>query len=372
MRRVYLSELRPGMVLGEHIYSIDNEHVIVPKGSALNENLISKLRLQTSIQILIEDEEDESSVPMFSRERMEEQESLPDPDGLSHAEAVRATPEFKQFKEDFEETFSVFGNKINNVLTGNADFEPAQLTEPVMDLIHNTSSPSGMFDMLHSLRQYSDETYAHSVNVALIANALGQWMRLPEEDLEVLTQAGLLHDVGKLLVPREILAKPAMLSAEEREIIEQHPRKGYDLVKYTHIDERIKNAILMHHERCDGTGYPSRLTGDKIDAFAKYVAIADVYDAITSARVYRDALCPFIAIELMESEGLQKYDPQGVMTFMTNVVNVYLFNRVRLSDGSTGDIVFINRDKFSRPTVRVESRYIDLAHTPELFIEEII
>ena len=370
MRRVYLSELRPGMVLGEHIYSIDNEHVIVPKGSALNENLISKLRLQTAIQVLIEDEEDTASVPMFSKERMEEYEV--DPDGPSHAEKVRATPEFKQFKEDFEETFSVFGNKINDVLTGNSDFEPEQLTEPVMDLIHNASSPSGMFDMLHSLRQYSDETYAHSVNVALIANALGQWLRLPEEDLEVLTQAGLLHDVGKLLVPREILAKPAMLSEKEREIIEQHPQKGYDLVKYTHIDERIKNAILMHHERCDGSGYPSRLPANQIDTFAKYIAIADVYDAITSARVYRDALCPFIAIELMESEGLQKYDPQGVMTFMTNVVNVYLFNRVRLSDGSVGDIVFINRDKFSRPTVRVESHYIDLSHTPELFIEEII
>lgn len=358
MRYILTSQAVPGMILGEDIYSLENEQILIPKGTVLNEKFITKLKLQTTIQVLIE-ETPEAVEPLPKREP-------------SHAEKLRATPEFQQFKEDFEETFSGFGKRLNEVVTNAADLEPAELSSPVMHLIENTSSPSGLFDMLHSLRQYSDETYAHSVNVALIANAIGQWLRLPEDDLQVLTQAGLLHDIGKLLVPQEIISKPGKLSKEEYTIIQQHALKGYELVRDADIDERIKHAILMHHERCDGSGYPSHLQADKIDDFAKYVAIADVYDAITSARVYRDALCPFIAISIMESEGLQKFDTRAIMTFLTNVVNVYLFNRVRLSDGREGEIVFINRNAFARPTVRVGDEYIDLVVAPNLSIEAVI
>lgn len=354
------------MVLGEAIFSMDNEELVIPKGSVLDEKLISKLLLQTAIAVRIEDDD----ITDDTEELLEEAHA----DGRepSHAEKLRATPEFKQFRRDFEETFSDFGNRINDVITGNEDLHPEEITEPVMNLIDSTTGPSGLFDMLHSLRQYSDETYAHSVNVALIANAIGQWLKLPEKDLTVLTQAGLLHDIGKLVVPQDIIGKPSRLTDEEYRTIQQHAAKGYELVRDKKIDPRIKAAILMHHERCDGTGYPAHLQAARIDPFAKYVAIADVYDAITSARVYRGPLCPFVAIELMESEGLQKYDTQAIMTFLSNVVNVYLFNRVRLNDGSEGDIIYINRDHFARPTVRIDGEYVDLVKTPDLHIETII
>ncbi|MBQ6734447.1 MAG: HD-GYP domain-containing protein [Lachnospiraceae bacterium] len=360
MKRYLTSQLRPGMVLGESIYSLEQDRVVLEKGTVLDERAITRLKLQIAIAVLI----DEDETP-------EEEASVPDREP-SHAEKLRATPEFQQFKQDFEETFSDFGNKLNDVVTAGADLEPEELSAPVMDLIENTTGPSGLFDMLHSLRQYSDETYAHSVNVALISNAIGQWMNLPPADLQVLTQAGLLHDIGKLLVPRDIITKPGRLTEEEYRIIQQHAQKGYELVKDRDLDPRIKNAILMHHERCDGSGYPSHLETEAIDPFARYVAIADVYDAITSARVYRDALCPFIAVEIMESEGLQKYDPQAILTFLTNVVNVYLFNRVRLSDGREGEVVFINRQHFARPTVRTGNEFVDLARETELSIEAII
>ena len=361
MKHYLTSQLRPGMVLGESIYSIEHDQVVLAKGTVLDERAITRLKLQTTIAVLIDEEEPSADSASQTSER--------EP---SHAEKLRATPEFRQFKQDFEETFSGFGNKLNEVVTAGADLEPEELSAPVMDLIENTSGPSGLFDMLHSLRQYSDETYAHSVNVALISNAIGQWMRLPQDDLQVLTQAGLLHDIGKLLVPRDIIAKPGKLTEEEYHIIQQHAQKGYELVRDKDLDPRIKCAILMHHERCDGSGYPSHLSMEQIDPFARYVAIADVYDAVTSARVYRDALCPFIAVEMMESEGLQKYDTQAILTFLTNVVNVYLFNRVRLSDGREGEVVYINRHHFARPTVRVGDAYIDLALEPELSIEAII
>ena len=362
MRHLLTTQLTPGMVLGENIYSFHNTQLVMPRGTVLDDKLINKLVMQTKMQVMVEDEE--LAAPLVQKPVHN--------DNPSYAEKLRETKEFKRFKKDFEETFSIFERKINDVISDGAPIEPETLAEPVYDLIGSVATPSGVFDMLHSLRQYDDATYVHCVNVALISNAIGSWLRLPEEDLRVLTQAGLLHDIGKLLVPHNIISKPAKLTREEYTIIQEHSQKGFELVEQMDIDPRIKNAILMHHERCDGTGYPGRLKSREIDTFAKYVAIADVYDAITSARVYRDALCPFEAISLMESEGIQKFDPEAVLTFMSNVVNVYLLNRVRLNDGREGEIIFVNRDHFARPTLRVGDSYVDLSLNPMLYIEAVI
>ena len=128
----------------------------------------------------------------------------------------------------------------------------------------------------------------------------------------------------------------------------------------------------MHHERCDGSGYPLGIMGPQIPTFARMVSIADVYDAMTSKRVYRGPLCPFKTIEIFEEEGIQKYDPQFVITFMENVVNTYLLNSVRLSNGLVGTIVFINKDRLSAPTVKTDTDFIDLSRTPTIKIEAII
>ena len=128
----------------------------------------------------------------------------------------------------------------------------------------------------------------------------------------------------------------------------------------------------MHHERCDGTGYPSGLQRDEIDTFGKMVAIADVYDAMTSARIYRGPLCPFKAIALFESEGLQRYDTRFIMTFLENVVNTYLLNKVRLNNGVVGKIIFINRDRYSAPTVQTDHGFLDLSLHPDISIEALV
>ena len=138
------------------------------------------------------------------------------------------------------------------------------------------------------------------------------------------------------------------------------------------MNEHICNAALMHHERCDGSGYPLGLRGSQIDAYAKIVAIADVYDAMTAARVYRGPICPFRVIEIFEAEGLQKYDVKYVLCFLENIVNSYIQNRCRLSDGREGEIIFINKLKFSRPVVRCGNEYVDLAENPTLYIESLL
>ena len=128
----------------------------------------------------------------------------------------------------------------------------------------------------------------------------------------------------------------------------------------------------MHHEKCDGTGYPLGLKGTKIDYFSRLVAIADVYDATTSARVYRGPLCPFKVIELFEQEGFEKYDTHMIIVFLENIVNTYMNNQVRLSNGKIGEIVFINKMHLAFPMVKCGDEFIDLSIDKDIHIEAII
>ena len=178
----------------------------------------------------------------------------------------------------------------------------------VTDLVTPDMSPSSVLNMLHNMRQYDDFTYMHCINVSLLNNILGTWLGLNDHDIEILTLGGLLHDVGKLTVPDDIIRKPTKLSPVEYNIIKTHTVQGYKILQKYSLDENIKDIALMHHERCDGSGYPLNLTADRISPYAKITAISDVYDAMTAARIYRGPLCPFKVISIFETEGYQKYD----------------------------------------------------------------
>ena len=222
------------------------------------------------------------------------------------------------------------------------------------------------------MRQFDDLTYVHSVNVALIASILGQWLKFSEKDIRILTISGLLHDIGKIMIPNEILTKPGKLTVAEYNIMKQHVNFGYEKVKNQNIDIRIKEACLLHHEKCDGTGYPFGLKSDHIPAVAKIIAIADVYDAMTSPRVYRGPTCPFDVINLFEQEGFQKYDSRYIMIFLRRIAESYLNENVRLSDGRSGKLIYINNHALSRPVVMADGEAIDLRKERYLRIEEIM
>ncbi len=359
MKRIMTSNLLPGMVLAENVYSYNNDQLILPQGFVLTDKSIARLEFYSIINVLVEDAQTE-------------QPEANEDESLSYAQRLRTTQEFKRFKADFEDASEGFAKSINDVVLNNQPLNVEEITDPIFKLIESGQGPSNIFDMLHSLRQYDDATYVHCINVALISNIIGTWMRKSEDEIQLLTQAGLLHDIGKLLIPEKIINKPAKLTEGEYTIVKTHPQEGYKILKGLDIDQHVKNAALMHHERCDGSGYPMHLRGNQIDPYARIVAIADVYDAMTSARVYRGPLCPFVAISLFESEGLQRYDSEAILVFMKNIVNTYLLNRVRLNNGMEGEIIFINRDHLSKPTIRVGDRYIDLSITPDLYITQII
>ena len=361
MKRVITKKLLPGMILASDVFTYDSNIKLLDRGTVITDKDIARLAFYSIIDVLIEDAPVESAA-----------DSSPPHTGLTYSDRLKQSAEFKEFKDDFEQCANKFEHTVKDIIDGNKELDLDEMMAPIYSLLGKGRTTTNIFDMLHNLRLYDDATYTHCINVALITNILTQWLRWSEQETEIATQAGLFHDIGKLMIPDNIITKPGQLTASEYTIIQTHPQKGYEAIKNLAVSNHVKNAALMHHERCDGTGYPLKLKGPQIDKYAKAVAIADVYDAMTSARYYRGPLCPFIAISMFEEEGFQRYDPEMIIAFLHNIVNTYLLNTVRLNTGEIGEIIFINSTHLSRPTIKVGNDYIDLSKCPGVYIQEII
>lgn len=195
---------------------------------------------------------------------------------------------------------------------------------------------------------------------------------MSEEEGKLLTVAGVLHDVGKTKVDPVVLNKEGKLTNEEYEIVKKHSYLGYKMVEKSDLPEEIKSAVLMHHEKIDGSGYPMGLKGDKISKFAKIVCICDIYDAMTSNRVYRDKICPFDVIRSFEKSSLGVLDTEYLLIFLQNIAYTYVGSMVELSDGRTAEVVFINSANLSMPIVKCDDSFMDLSQTSDITIDHII
>ena len=358
--KLFTNQLAPGMVVAEDVYSYNNQS-IAKAGTKIDDKLITRFKFYSINAVSIRVEEDETASP---------EAPIGTPE-LSNSDIVRSTPEFQYYKNALPKSVASLQKEFNSIVTGNVP-DQSVLLETVHGMLQQSRNGIHVFDMIHCLRDYSDETYAHCLNVSLICYVLGNWFGYSKVDIEILTLSGLLHDIGKSVIPKEILSKPAALSADEYSKVKTHAVRGYDILRPQPLDNRIKLAAMMHHERCDGSGYPMNLKGGQIEPFAKIVAIADVYEAMTAARSYRAPICPFDVIHLFETEGLSQFDTHFLMCFLEHLNLTYINSRVRLSDGSEGKIVMMNRFALSRPIVKLGRKYVDLSLEPQISIEALL
>jgi putative nucleotidyltransferase with HDIG domain len=353
-KRILTSQAIPGMIVAADIFTKDN-HLIIAKETTLTDKIITRLVFYSIIELLI----------YFVPDK-EEADSLQDT--ATYYENIRKSEAFQRFHMAYRTAVLEFKGSLDSFVKGETDIDTEKLLEDAKGILSKCDSNIELFHMLHCMRQYDDTTYVHSLNVAVICNIIGKWLNFAQKDLEILTLCGLLHDLGKLLIPQQIIKKPARLTEDEFSTIRTHTIRGYNLLKGKPIDSRIKHAALMHHERCDGSGYPYGFYSEQIDPFAKLVSIADVYDAMTCARVYRGPLCPFDVVSIFENEGYSKYDPGFIMTFLEGITQTYIHNTVKLSNGVAGEIVFINKMELSRPVIKAGEQFIDLTKQRELQI----
>lgn len=358
MKTIPTEYLVPGMTLAEDVITQNNQ-VIAGRATILTDKLIARLEFYKieAVKVSTEQFDTEATAAVVKPK---------------YSEKVKSSEEFQTFSKKLDSTTANFSSKLAELLEGDAPLDMDSLYQNVIDIIPESATTINIFDMIHNTREHNDPVYAHSINVALIANILGRWLDFSDEDLKVLTVAGLLHDVGKSRIPENILNKPGKLSSSEFEIIKNHPIYGHNLLKGRGMDSRILNATLQHHERSDGSGYPNGLKDDEIDSFAKIIAIADVYDAMTASRDFRSSTCPFKVVALFEQEGLGKYDPHYILIFLERIVLTYINNNVQLSDGRIGEVVMINKLNLSRPIVKIGEEFVDLSTKKDLIIESIV
>jgi putative nucleotidyltransferase with HDIG domain len=219
---------------------------------------------------------------------------------------------------------------------------------------------------VHDLRDYSNYTYQHCVNVTAISLAIGVRLGLSKEELNNLSVGGLLHDIGKMMVSEKILNKEGPLTDEEMSVVRQHPNWGSELLQEQMDFAPVVWAIArQHHEYMDGSGYPDKLSGSDIHILARIITVVDIWDALRSKRPHKAAWNPDQALDFINGLTMVgKFDPEVLEIFNALIVPYPVGSKVMITGGKVGVVAALNFAEFSRPIIRFESdgkeSYLDL------------
>ena len=226
---------------------------------------------------------------------------------------------------------------------------------------------------LHAMRRLGEYTIHHSVGVSVICGVLGKWLGYEGTALRDLVLAGLLHDIGKTQIPEELIAKPEKLTDEEMAQMKQHSALAIELLRKTETATMdVVLAILQHHERMDGSGYPNKLRGDQIHPYARILAVADLYDAVTNDRPFQPKISPFSAARLIAGDMYDKLDTATSATFLEHLRDQFTGCQVQLSDGRMAEVILIGSDYTFHPVVKTQDgKFVDIGRNPKLKIAQL-
>ena len=232
---------------------------------------------------------------------------------------------------------------------------------------------NSLMDCINSIKVADEYTYSHLINVAVYSVLLAKWMGLNNDQIKEVAMAGLLHDVGKTRIPSRILNKKGPLSEEEFEIMKEHAILGYQIIKNNaSISMEVKRAVIMHHEKEDGTGYPFGLKGNQKSLYSKIITVADIFDAITSEKVYKQRQTPFEAFKEMEKIGYDTVDPKVMMVLLNNMPNCFIGSKVKMENGDIGEVVYVPNQCAYAPVIKVNNIFFDFKYEKEALIKEFL
>lgn len=385
-KRILTSRATQNMIVADDVYTSDDK-LVIPEGTVLTEDIIDSLKEYGVFAIRIKVDDDgnnaaaENEKVMLDgdevlKEQRQEIKNSAEQEHESFLKQVKESKEFEVFHSAFVDSVDNLKNVFSKVVMHNEQIDGESILSDVENVVSKGRNSIHILDMLQCMRGYDDVTYVHSVNVALLSNMIGRivYPDISDEELKVLTLAGLLHDIGKMMVPDNIIQKKGRLTLPEYNLVKTHVLFGNNILKgIDNLDPRIAEVAMRHHERCDGTGYPGGYKREQIEPFARIVAIADTYDAMTSDRAYRAAICPFDVIEMFEREGIVKYDVEFLLPFLEKAVQAYMNTNVRLSTNQIGKVIMINKNEFSKPVVQVGDEFYDLSkETNDIVIDKVL
>ncbi|MDF2524071.1 MAG: metal dependent phosphohydrolase [Clostridiales bacterium] len=343
---IHIYQCKPGDKLADDVYD-DHGVLIVSKDEGVNEHIIKRLKAFRIRQL--------SVYELQERENTEK--------GVSCLE---------EFKKDYRENLNVMKQVLGDMAAGRKpEYEKV---ECISNAIYSKiNSISNIIECMNEVKNMDEYTYTHSINVSLYALLIAKWMGLSEVETRNVVTTGILHDIGKSRISVDILNKKGQLLPEEYEQIKNHVDLGYILsLNIPQLTDEIREGILMHHEREDGKGYPFGIKGDNINRYAKIISVADVYDALTSERVYKRRITPFDTFRELIRIGYGYFDTKVLMTFLSNISTYYIGTIVKMNNGETGKVIYIAPQSISTPIVSVNGMYIDLSQNRQLKIVEMM
>ncbi|MDP4145407.1 MAG: HD-GYP domain-containing protein [Bacillota bacterium] len=348
-KTISISNLKAGMIAADDIYEKNN--MLLAKDRVITESVIAKLK-QTyvidSIEVYIESELPEKSLNntlSFNLKTIDELENILSSFSVNLEKVFESISDMRQ--TDIEELRS-FTKNIRDKFTA---------TEVILKNIALNSSGE-------------ENLYRHSINVAAISFILGKWLGITGKELNFLIYSAALHDFGKTKLDKGIVQKSSKLTSEEYKKFKTHPIIGYEFIKkFPYLDPSVGYGILMHHERMDGSGYPLGLKQDKIHEFSKIIAIADLFDDISSGKYSKDIKGPFEVLNIIRQESFKKLDYKYCNMFLSHMINYYIGEKVILSDKRLCKVVQVNMDDLLNPILLDGNVLLDLSKEENIYVE---
>jgi HD-GYP domain-containing protein (c-di-GMP phosphodiesterase class II) len=350
LKAVLVEDLKPGMTLARTI--INNDMVVVlSENTLLTKAHITRLGFLDIPTVYVKDEYELSSnyqnvAAMFNP---------------SNAFVT----EYKEVIYTAQEIFDAAAKE------GKAPVKKAETL--VRESLVPMAQQSGVIDYLLELNHLATDVYNHSLRVSILSGVIGKWIHYEKEKIQDLILAGFLHDIGKTKFTERLLEKQVeFLKGEDLEAYMQHTMEGHHILSANpELSEGVKLTPLQHHERMDGSGFPFNSTGKDIHEYARVIAVADIYDNITTEREGCKKETPFAAISRITADMYTKLDPNVCVPFLTHIKEAFLGSRVALSNGLQGTIVRYTNDYAAEPMIRVsQDTIIDLNTQKDITIIE--
>jgi HD-GYP domain-containing protein (c-di-GMP phosphodiesterase class II) len=363
MRLVPIECVKEGSILAKTIFDGESR-ILLREGVMLSVNLIKKIKSIKVFSIYIVDE--------YSTKEIED---IIKPE-LRQKAITTIKDTFYSFKRFSIGTTTSSSSDSNTLLKKKSEYF-SSINQIAEELLEELLCKKNVLVSLVDIKSMDDYTYQHSVNVAVLSLVLGLQLQLNRYELYNLCVGALVHDIGKILIPKELVLKPGKLTHEEFETIKQHSVRGYEYLKNaSEIPATARIISLQHHERYDGKGYPENRDGESISKLSRIVAIVDVYDALTSDRPYRRALNPSEAIEYIMANGSSHFDYSMVKSFAKVVIPYAEGTIVKLSNGDYAVVEEVFPEYPLRPNVKIiksiekarENTFINLMTTLDLVI----
>ena len=359
---IKVQELKLGSVVAEDIFANTQTPIIYKNSKITHEHLhVFKVFNISSVLIYIENN--------YKQNLNDNLESL-----TTFISATLPSESYNSFDKLYTEAVGIFKKEFSNWSAG-AKVDIAKIRTLILPLVERVLEDRSYTFDLNSYSTPKDYLYHHSIATGLISAVLAQKLGLDKGNCYQMALAGTLADCGMSKVSSKIRENKQALTAIEFAEIRKHPIHSYSMVKDSPVlKKEMKEAIFKHHERLDGSGYP---TGTKISTsldFSQIIAVADVYHAMTCERLYRTKQSPFIVIEMIKESEFGKFDIKVVQALIDLIVELPIGTKVELSNLERGEVMFINKYVPTRPLIKLEStgELIDLSTNRSFYITRVL